>query len=320
MYRATSPQSRPSAGSPPRALSGRWTPSARLAQLVRLASWCLSVFLRLVLTVGLGSLVLASAGCGARPGQPAPGAGGRSLTVAGSTSVQPFAELLANEFMTTHPGIAVSVQGGGSSAGARAALTGVAQIGMLSRELKAEEQSLRPVVIARDAIAVIVHPSNPIDDLTTSQIRDIFAGRVTNWSQVGGPNHRIDVVSREEGSGTRGSFDEIVMGESEVTPAAVVQDSNGAVRETVAGDPAAVGYISLGLVDSRVKGVRVSGVAPSVSNVENGTYRIVRPFIFATRGAPSPHAQEFIDFALSSTGQKLLESEGLVPVSADNRP
>ncbi len=299
------------------AMSARSTRSGRLAPSARRP---LSAFLRFTLAVGLGLAALTSAGCGGRTGRGTPGAAGKSLTVAGSTSVQPFAELLADEFMATHPGVAVSVQGGGSSAGARAALTGVAQIGMLSRELQGEEKSLQPVVIARDAIAVVVHPSNPVDDLTTEQIRDIFAGRIANWSQVGGPDHRIDVVSREEGSGTRGSFDEIVMGESEVTPAAIVQDSNGAVRETVAGDPAAIGYISLGLVDSRVKGVRVSGVAPSVSNVENGTYRIVRPFIFATRGAPTPHAQEFIDFALSAAGQRLLESEGLVPVSSDDRP
>jgi phosphate transport system substrate-binding protein len=274
----------------------------------------------LAVTLALTAIIVTGCGTPSRPGGQAPGSATRSLTVAGSTSVQPFAELLAEEFMTINPDVSVSVQGGGSSAGARAALTGVAQIGMLSRPLKEDERSLQAIVIARDAIAVIVHPSNPVNDLTIDQIRDIFAGRVTNWSRVGGMDHRIDVVSREEGSGTRGSFDEIVMGDSEVTPAAIVQDSNGAVRETVAGDPAAIGYISLGLLDGRVKGIRVSGVAPSVPNIENGTYRIVRPFIFAVRGALSPHAQEFMDFVLSPTGQGLLKAEGLVPASADDQP
>lgn len=208
----------------------------------------------------------------------------------------------------------VNVQGGGSSAGARAALTGVAQIGMLSRELEGEEKSLNRIVIARDAIAIVVHPSNPIGDLSVAQVRAIFAGDVTDWSQVGGPGREIHVISREEGSGTRGSFDEMIMRGAEVTPGAVVQDSNGAVRETVAGDPSAIGYLSLGLVDARVKGVKISGVAPTVENVEKGTYHIVRPFLFTTRGRPSAVAQEFIDFALSKTGQRHLAAEGLVPV------
>lgn len=277
----------------------------------------LLLFARLALIMGIGLVVTVAGGCSLRSGRAPRGTQDsvhKSITLAGSTSVQPYAELLADEFTRSHPDFIVNVQGGGSSAGARAALTGVAQIGMLSRQLKDEEKSLQPIVIARDAIAVVVHPSNPVDDLTRGQVRAIFAGEVTNWSQVGGPDREIHVVSREEGSGTRGSFDEIIMESTEVTPGAIVQDSNGAVRETVAGDPAAIGYLSLGLVDKRVKGVCVSGVAPSISNVENGTYRIVRPFIFATQGRPGPHVQEFIGFALSPTGQGLLASEGLVPV------
>ncbi|HHV62902.1 MAG TPA: phosphate ABC transporter substrate-binding protein [Firmicutes bacterium] len=265
----------------------------------------------------IGLALAALGGCGLRRGRPDVGGAHQSITLAGSTSVQPFAELLADEFMKSHPGIIVNVQGGGSSAGARAALTGVAQIGMLSRELEGEEKSLHRIVIARDAIAIVVHPSNPIDDLSVAQIRAIFAGEITNWSQVGGPHREIHVVSREEGSGTRGSFDEMIMGSAEVTPGAVVQDSNGAVRETVAGDPSAIGYLSLGLVDKRVKGVRISGVAPTVANVERGAYGIVRPFLFATRGRPGEAAQEFIDFALSRAGQRLLAAEGLVPVARD---
>lgn len=238
-----------------------------------------------------------------------------SITVAGSTSVQPFAEALAEEFMKKHPDVLINVQGGGSSAGARAALTGVAQIGTLSRELKPDEMRLKPIVIARDAIAVIVHPSNPMKNLSMSQIREIFSGKLTKWSGISltDVDREIHVITREEGSGTRGAFDELVMGTGEVTPRAVVQDSNGSVRETVADDPGAIGYISLGLVDRRVKALAIDGIAATRQNVLNGKYRIVRPFLFVVMEEPRGEIKDFIDFVLGPEGQTLLASEGLIP-------
>lgn len=271
--------------------------------------------MRLVLVVGLVLLAAISEGCWPRTEGTAPDAVRRSITLAGSTSVQPFAELLADEFMASHPDIVIDVQGGGSTAGARAALTGVADIAMLSRELSEEEKSLLPVVIARDAIAIVVHPSNPVGSLDVEQVRSIFAGEAADWSEVGGIPREIHVVTREEGSGTRGAFDEIIMGGTEVTAGALVQDSNGAVRETVAADPGAIGYLSLGLVDRRVRGIQISGVVPSIASVKNGTYPVVRPFLLATRRRPDATVEGFMDFALSGTGQRLLASEGLVPVA-----
>jgi len=262
------------------------------------------------------AIFMAAGGCAPVPFRPALDRAAQSITLAGSTSVQPFAELLAEEFMKDHPSIVANIQGGGSSAGARAALTGVAHIGMLSRELRDEEKALFSVVIAQDAIAIVVHPTNPADDLDVRKIQAIFSGEISNWAEVGGPKHPIHIVTREEGSGTRGAFDEIIMGNAEVTPGAIVQDSNGAVRETVAGDVSAIGYLSLGLVDRRIKSVQVSGVAPSIENVRNGTYRVVRPMLFATRGRPSGNVRLFIDFCLSETGQRQLASEGLVPVAS----
>jgi len=149
--------------------------------------------------------------------------------------------------------VIINIQGGGSSAGARSVLSGVAEVGMLSRELQGDEKALIPTIIAYDAIALIVHPSNPSRNLDIDEIRSIFTGEITNWLEVGGKSRKIHAVAREEGSGTRGAFDEIIMGTAEVTPGAIVQDSNGAVREIVAGDPSAIGYLSLGLVDKRVK-------------------------------------------------------------------
>ncbi|MGE5485819.1 MAG: phosphate ABC transporter substrate-binding protein [Ignavibacteriales bacterium] len=236
----------------------------------------------------------------------------RTITVAGSTSVQPFAEMLAEEFMARRPGVAVNVQGGGSSAGYRAAASGAAQIGMLSRSLSPGEGDVTPVTIATDAISVIVHATNPVAGLSSEQLRSVFTGAVRNWRMVGGPDRPIHVISREDGSGTRGSFDDIVLGESSVMNSAVVQDSNGAILETVAADPNAIGYVSLGLVDSRVRAIALDGVVPTPATTVSGQYRIVRPFLFVTRGEPDGVVKEFIDFVLSEHGRRILEENGLI--------
>ena len=248
-----------------------------------------------------------SAGCHPRKTETA------SLTLAGSTSVQPFAELLAEAYMSQHPGQSINVQGGGSSAGIEAALSGVAQIGMSSRQLLPGEKALlKAVLIAQDALAVVVHPSNPVGDFTEEQVRGIFTGQLTDWSQVGGAPGAIHVIMREEGSGTRASFEDMLMDAQEPTVRAIVQDSNGSVRETVAQDPAAVGYISLGLVDDRVKAVSIEGMVPSVDNVLAGKYRLVRPFLFLFSGEPRGEAKAFLDFVLGP-GQAMLRHEGLIP-------
>ena len=205
---------------------------------------------------------------------------GAGITVAGSTSVEPFAELLAEEYMSRHSDSHIYVQGGGSTAGIEAAITGAANIGMSSRNLADAEKMLYAVTIAKDAIAVIVHPSSPIDNLPLDKIREVFAGKIANWKELGGPNHPIDIVTREEGSGTRESFQKFVMGNVDISLGALVQDSNGAVRQVISSDPNAVGYISLGLVNDQVKALSISGVEPNLNNVYNGKYTLVRPFLF----------------------------------------
>lgn len=236
------------------------------------------------------------------------------ITVAGSTSVEPFAELLAEEFMFHHQKSRIYVQGGGSTAGIEAVRSRAAHIGMSSRDLKPEEKNLHAVTIAKDAIAIIVNPKNPIQDLSLEQIRQVFSGKLRNWSELGGLNHSIDVVTREEGSGTRESFQKFVMGKEDISLGALVQDSNGAVRQVTANDVSAVGYISLGLVNDQVKAVRISGVEPDLANVNNGKYTLVRPFLFLFNGEPVGEAKSFLDFVLSPSAQKLLLKEGLVPV------
>ncbi|MBM3497788.1 MAG: phosphate ABC transporter substrate-binding protein, partial [Armatimonadetes bacterium] len=223
------------------------------------------------------------------------------LTVAGSTSVQPIAELLAERYMATRPGAVVSVQGGGSSAGIRAALSGAAEIGMSSRELKPDETGLEEFVMARDAIALIVHPSNPVQALTTEQARGIFSGRFARWEQVGGEPGEITFITREEGSGTRGAFEEMVMGEeTEIAPEGIVQDSTGAARAIVAGDPNAIAYISLGMATPEVRVVALDGVAPTEESAADGSYPLTRPFLLLTKGRPTSQAQAFLDFLMAT--------------------
>ncbi len=235
-------------------------------------------------------------------------------TVAGSTSVEPFAELLAEEYMSSHSESHIYVQGGGSTAGIEAAITGAANIGMSSRNLTESEKNLYAVTIAKDAIAVIVHPSSPIDNLPLDKIRQVFSGKIASWKELGGPDHPIDIVTREEGSGTRESFQKFVMGKEDISLGALVQDSNGAVRQVISSDPNAIGYISLGLVNEQVKALRISGVQPSLKNVYNGKYTLVRPFLFVFSGEPAGEAKSFVDFVLSPQAQKLLLKEGLVPI------
>jgi phosphate transport system substrate-binding protein len=242
---------------------------------------------------------------------------GKGLTVAGSTSIQPFADRWAEVFMEEHPGYVVNVQGGGSSAGIQAAKSGAADIGMSSRELRGDEKDLLEVVVARDGLAIIVHPENPVGDLSLVQIQNIFVGNIRNWRYVGGPDGEINVVTREEGSGTRGVFQEMVMGKSRIFRRAIVQDSNGTVREIVANDPNSIGYISLGLVNERVKAVRLEGVEPSYDHIMEKKYTLVRPFLFVTNGPPNPLAREFINFVVSREGQELIRGEGLIPVFKD---
>lgn len=238
---------------------------------------------------------------------------GSATIVAGSTSVQPYAEVLAEEYMILNPGSEIDIQGGGSSAGITAAQTHSAAIGMSSRALKEEEKNLQYVEIARDGLALIVNPKNPIQNLTIDQVRDIYSAKITDWSQLGGTKSRINIITREEGSGTRSAFTELVMEETEITPKAIVQDSNGAVRQLVADDPNSIGFISLGLVNDKVKALHLDGIEATRDNISNGSYSLSRPFLFVTSGEPSAEAKKFIDFTLSSEGQKLLSNEGLIP-------
>ena len=236
-----------------------------------------------------------------------------SFTLAGSTAFQPFAEKLAEQYMTTHKNVNITVQGGGSAVGIQSALSGAAQIGMADLvTLPEEAKALTTTVVARDGIAVVVNPANQVVGLTTQQIRDLFNGEVKNWKEVGGANAQITVVSREAGSGTRSSFEQIVR-DITLTKDALIQNSNGTIRETVANDANAVGYLSHGMLNDKIKAVKVDGQVCSTESILGGKYLLVRPIYLLVKGEATLEIKGFIDYILSAEGQQTIETSGLIP-------
>lgn len=235
------------------------------------------------------------------------------VTLAGSTSIQPFAERWAEEY---HAG-RITVQAGGSTAGIKAAQDGTADIGMSSRTLYPEETTgLIQTVVARDGIAVIVHASNTVRALTLQQLRSVYAGRIRNWRELGGRDARITIITREDGSGTRTAFEEFVMDSvSEIATSALVTAYSGGLRKMVSQDPDAVGYVTFSQLNEQVHAVAIDGVVPTEPSIASGVYRLQRPFVFLTRGPPVGAARAFIDFVLSAKGQRLAREQGLAPVS-----
>lgn len=240
-----------------------------------------------------------------------------TITMAGSTSVQPLSEELAAAFMELHPDTRLEVAGGGSGAGVTAAQENAADFGAVSREIGEDETGIDSVVIAVDGIAIIAHPDNPLADIPLEDVTKIFNGEITNWSEVGGEDLDIVVVSREDGSGTRGAFTDIVLGDEELIASALIHNSTGGVLEAVANDPNAIGYASTGAMSDSVKGLAVDGSEPTDENIVAGDYQVSRPFNYATNEDEelSELAQAFLDFVLSDEGQAVVVESGFIPVN-----
>jgi phosphate transport system substrate-binding protein len=244
-----------------------------------------------------------------------------TLTIAGSTTILPINEECKRLLMENNPDLRISVSGGGSGHGVKAVGAGEIDIGAASRDVKAEEMALypdlKPVAIGKDSVAIVVHPSNPLTDLTMEQASKIFSGEITNWKDMGGADAAIRVITREEGSGTRECFEEQVMKpfNREVAGAASVKSSTGEVKATVSKDATSIGYISLGYIDETVKPLKIDGVEPTVENVLSGAYPILRSLYLITNGEPSELEKAFIEFVLSSEGQKVVEEMGYIPLS-----
>lgn len=237
------------------------------------------------------------------------------LTLTGSTSMSDVGSALAEGFMADHPDVTVSVGGNGSGEGPTAVTDGTAQIGMLSRDLKDSESpdAFDKYIIGFDGIAVIVNAENSVKALTTEQIAGIFKGEITNWKDVGGKDAIIQCIGREAASGTRGAFEEL-MDVKDVCVYAEEQNSTGVVKQSVAGNPNAIGYVSLSSVDESVIAVDLDGVAATVENVTTGAYTLQRPFVMIVKkGSTDELANAFMDYVFSEAGQKIIGDDGVVP-------
>ena len=245
---------------------------------------------------------------------------GNNITMKGSTTVLPIAQRTAEVFMDRHPEVKISVQGGGSGVGIAAIIDGTCDIGDASRSMKEQELSnavskgVNPKAnfIAMDGIAVIVHPSNKVNALSNNQLKDIYTGKISDWSALGGESQKIVVVSRDSASGTFESFGEMALDKEKVRSNALMQASNQAVASTVAKTPGAIGYVGLGYISSQVKALTLNGVVPSSKTVLSNKYSLARPLFMYTNGSPQGVVKVFLDFVLSEEGQKLVKEAGFV--------
>ncbi len=260
------------------------------------------------------------------PAQQTSAAAKTVIQVNGSTSVEKLMTMLSNQYTAKNPNVSLQIQAPGSSAGIKSVNDGSAQIGMSSRELKGDELTwgLNATPIAYDGIAVVVHPANPVSNLTMEQVHQIFSGEITNWKEVGGPDKEILLVIREAGSGTRDAFEEIVKlfeekdGKKVATVAedkAIIADSTNAITQNVAGKENAIGYVSLGSLNTgTTRALQLNGVDCTAENVKNKTYAIARPFLLLTKGTPSAEVQSVLDYILSAEGQALVTEEKFISV------
>jgi phosphate transport system substrate-binding protein len=244
------------------------------------------------------------------------------LFISGSSTVFPIADAAAEQFEIDNPGVNIAVEGPGSGTGVKKASDGTADIGMASRNVKASELLNTPTLItigiAKDSVSVVINPNNPLAgtlDLSVEQVHNIFTGAITNWAALGGPNHAIVVYSREEGSGTRGTFMDFTnIDEGEIVANASIQQGNSAMRASVAGDDYGIAYISLGYVDATVSPAKIGGVEGTVENVLAGTYPFQRILWMFTNGKPSTLEQAYLDYVQSPEGQMFVEEEGFIPI------
>lgn len=241
------------------------------------------------------------------------------ISIAGSTTILPLMNDLASAFTSAHPNVMISVDGGGSSVGVNAVAEGKVNIGMVSREIRESELEAFPDLqistIALDGIAVIVNHDVSINGLTLDQLRGIYLGQLQNWKEVGGPDQEIVILAREEGSGTRSAFEQVVTGQDNALPLqTILLPSNSAVLTTVATTPFSIGYISFGYTDNSVKPLLINSIEPSQELILAGIYPIFHPLNLVTKGDPSEVEQAFLQFIAAPQGQAIISAEKYVPV------
>ena len=239
------------------------------------------------------------------------------LKIAGGTAHIPVMKDAAEMIMTAHPDIRISIAAGGSGVGIKQVGEGIIDIGNAGRQATEEEiaaHGLHVVQWAIDGVGVVVNPQNKVAALTTAQLQDIFAGKIGNWKEVGGTDREINLYDRDAASGTREVFWEKALKKGEVAKKANVVVSNGAMKTAVAGDPYAIGFVSVGHIDATVASVALDGVVPTLATVKSGEYKVSRGLFSMTKGEAKGVAKAFLDFLLSPSGQKIAVDKGFIAV------
>jgi phosphate transport system substrate-binding protein len=268
-------------------------------------------------------------GCGRSQDSDRTSADAGSLTIKGSDTMVHLGTAWAEAYMAAHPEAEISVTGGGSGTGVAAMINGTTDLCMSSRDVKPQEKEqarsrgieFREFVVARDGIAVVVHPQNQVNELTMDQLRQIFNGTLENWKQVGGPDQGIQALSRESNSGTYVFFNEHVLMKDDFGRAIRLMPSSAAIVQSVSQDPWSIGYVGLGYAgggETKLVGVMAEAgqpaVLPSLETVQGGNYSIARALYLYTNGEPEGLAKAFVDFVLAEEGQRIVQETGYIPL------
>ncbi|MFZ5452593.1 MAG: phosphate ABC transporter substrate-binding protein [Thermodesulfobacteriota bacterium] len=239
------------------------------------------------------------------------------IDIAGGTAHIPVMKEAAEQIMKANPKIRITVAGGGSGVGVQKVGAGLVDIGNTGRALKPGEvkkYGLKTFPFAIDGVAVAVSPKNPVGALTSQQVRDIFAGKIKNWQEVGGKNAPIHLFTRDEASGTRETFWKKLLNKGPIDAKANIVASNGAMKLALTQDPQAIGYLGIGFVDQKVKGVKLDGVEPTQKNAQSGSYPVTRKLYMNTKGEPKPLVRAFIVYIMGPGGAKIVQKHGFIPI------
>ncbi len=253
----------------------------------------------------------------------APALAKEDVVINGSTTVLPVIQKTAEAYMAQNKDVALAISGGGSGNGIKALIDNLCNIAMASRDISkkeialAEKKGIKPnrIVVAIDALIPVVHPKNPVKDLSVEQLKGIYTGKIKNWKEVGGPDKPIAVFSRDTSSGTYETWQEKILGKDRVAPSALLQASNGAVVQGISKNELAIGYIGFGYVNDSVKVLSIAGLLATPETALSGKWPIARELYLFTNGTPAGATKGFIDYVLSAAGQKLVKEVGFIPLS-----
>ena len=237
---------------------------------------------------------------------------GNCIDIVGSTSVQPICEELSKEYKKTHKDIDINVQGGGTGLGIKCTNSSIADIGMSSKVTA--EDNLNEYQIGVEGIAIVVNPDNSINDLSIDQIKNIFSGNISDWSEISDYSGKINVIVREEGSGTLDAFKDSIMNGSEIKDDAIVQNSAGAVKQSIVQDKNAIGFVSLTHLDDNLKDIAIDNVKISSKSILDGSYKLQRPFLLLTNKTPDNSTLEFINWTLSNESSEIFQKEKIIKI------